>query len=242
MIADFPRDPYPLQEITTAIRTNDLPAIQRLIPPDSPWKEAVCGRRRVTAINLAAIEGKLEILKYLVEIRCNLDHVDEDGFTCGHLAAWYNHTHIIEYLGQVRPGQLRSTQFGNLPIHIAAYRQMYESLIVLARYSDINQQDKHLNTALRIFIQRSDVQGVKACIAARARVRNIDINTVPTELTERRTGKSEANREILRLLTREKNWYSRRYFLLLLTTGALETGTGVGRLPTALYVELVYYL
>lgn len=215
------------EAVATAILNGDLAAVTAFYPPGCAHLDMTVGRRRVSAFNLAAIEGQLAILQYLVGLGCDLNHMDEDHFNSAHLASWYGHAHILDYLATVRPQLFRTSLTLNLPIHIAAYRDHPSAIRSCAPYCDINQQNRDLLTALRICIIRSHEEGVRACLEAGARITQLDLH-------------KKTSADVQRLLWREHRWRNRKIYLWLLDKGVLQLH--FTRLPAGLLNEVVPFL
>lgn len=215
--------------VAPAIQSGDLSTIRSIYPPGSRDLNTAVGRRGVSAYNLAAIEGQLPILEYLVGIGCDLDHEDTDHFNSAHLASWYGHSHILDYLGTVRPQLFRSTRIPNLPIHVAAYREHANAIRSCAPHCDINQKNRDHLTPLRICIYLHHVEGVQACIDMGARI-------TQSNLFEKTTV------EVREILWREFRWRNRKAYLCLLSRGELKRVPGLERVPVGLLGELVGYL
>ena len=213
--------------IATAILSGDLATITALYPPHCAHIDMVVGRRHVSAFNLAAIEGQLAILQYLVSIGCDLNHMDSDHFNSAHLACWYGHVHILDYLATIRPALFRASQTHNLPIHIAAYRDHASAIRSCAPYCDINRPNRDLLTALRICIVRSHEEGVRTCLELGARIVGLDLQ-------------QQTSAGVRRVLWREHRWRNRKGYLWLLSTGLLPLV--VAPLPAGLLKEVVLFL
>jgi len=214
-------------EVATAIRSGDLATVTAFYPSGCAHLDMVVGRRRVSAFNLAAIEGQLSIAQYLVGLGCDLNHMDEDHYNSAHLASWYGHAHILDYLASIRPQLFRSPQSHNLPIHIAAYRDHHSAIRSCAPYCDINKQNKDLLTSLRICIVRSHEEGVRACLEAGARLTAMDLH-------------QKTSAAVQRVLWREHRWRNRKGYLWLLDKGVIQLN--FVPLPAGLLKEVVPFL
>jgi len=217
------------QTVVAAIRSGDLETVRALYRPGCAHLEAVVGERKATAVNLAALEGQLAILQYLVSIGGDLDHVDEDNYNCAHLGAWYGHTEVLDYLGSIRPQLFRTTRTINLPIHIAALRLHFLALRSCARHSDVNTLNRGLLTPLRICIQRNELEGVRTCIQAGARISHLDMSL-------------DASTEVRIVLKQEYHWRHRRAYIAFLSDSRLQQNSELLKLPRGLLLEVVGYL
>lgn len=217
------------QTVVTAIRCGDLETVRALYQPGCAHLDMVVGERKTTAVNLAALQGQLEILQYLVSIGGDLDRVDEDNYNCAHLGAWYGHTNVLDYIGSIRPQLFRTTRTINLPIHIAAYRLHFQALRSCARHCDVNSLNKSLLTPLRICIQKNEIEGVRTCIQAGARITRLDMSL-------------DASTEVQIALKQEYHWRHRRAFLAFLSDSRVQQGSQLLKLPRGLLLEVVGYL
>lgn len=217
------------QTAVLAIRSGDIDAVRALYPLGCVHLDMVIGERKTTAVNRAALEGQLAILQYLISIGGDIDHVDEDNYNCAHLGAWYGHSDVLNYIGTIRPQLFRNTLTINHPIHIAAYRMHVAAIRSCAQFCDINVLNKRLLTALRICIQRQEIEGVRACIQAGARITRLDMNIDTSE-------------EILLMLKQEFHWRRRRAYLVFLNDDRLQQDSRLMKLPKGLLLEVTNYL
>ena len=216
------------QTVVTAIRSGDIDTVRLLYPPGCAHLEALVGERKSTALNVAVLEGQLSIVQYLVSIGCDLDHMDGDSYNCAHLAAWYGHSHVLDYLGTLRPQLFHTSRTRNLPIHIAAFRLHSSAILACSHYSDINRLNSDLLTPLRICIERNDQEGVKSCLQAGARITRLDLG-MPT------------SRCISEILNQEYHWRSRRCYVYFVSLSQ-QLKTKLTRIPLPLRLEIVGYL
>jgi ankyrin repeat protein len=217
------------QAAVVAIRSGDIETVQALYPPGCGHVDMVVGERKTTAVNRAALEGQLAILQYLISIGGDIDRVDEDNYNCAHLGAWYGYSDVLDYIGTIRPQLFRNTLTINHPIHIAAYRMHVAAIRSCAQFCDINVLNKNLMTPLRICIIKKEIDGVRACIEARARISPLDMSL-------------DTSDEILLMLMREFHWRHRRVYLAFLSDDRLQQGSGLTRLPRGLLLEVTNYL
>ena len=215
--------------VSTAIRNGDLSTVRSLFPPGCGHVEMVVGRRGVSAFNLSAIEGQLEILQYLVGIGCNIDRVDTNYYNSAHLASWYGHAHILDYLAVIRPQLFRQSRIPYLPIHIAAYKEHAQAIRSCAPHCNINQKNRDHLTPLRISMVHNHEEGVRTCLDMGAKITN-------GELYER------TSEHIRGMLWREFRWRNRKGYLFLLSRDKLGSGENMKRVPKGVLWEVVSYL
>jgi ankyrin repeat protein len=89
------------------------------------------------SIHLAAAQGDLVTVKTLLEQDKRMVNSTEPKFsnTPLHLAAWFNHAHVIPTLIDAGADVSKTNQFGSTPIHSAAWRNSSATLKELLEYN-----------------------------------------------------------------------------------------------------------
>ncbi|XP_071845223.1 uncharacterized protein [Apostichopus japonicus] len=90
------------------------------VRPDSSKLETKAGKGKKTALHLAAEQGHMEALEYLIKAKCNKNAVTGDGSTAVHLAAGSGRREIVLKLLEKKMDINAKNKEGKTPLHIAA--------------------------------------------------------------------------------------------------------------------------
>lgn len=102
-----------------------------------------------TPLHLAALNGYLEIVKYLIKKEADIDAKNRKNQTPLHLAVHNAHKHIIEYLVESGADINAPEDEGDTPLAWAAYKGQTEVVSLLIKLgANIHEQNKTGNTPL----------------------------------------------------------------------------------------------
>jgi ankyrin repeat protein len=115
-------------------------------------------------IHWAVVHGHLDVLQFLIEeVGVSAHAVDVKQTTPLMIAAQYNHTRCIFYLGRQRPDTLHLVDHdSDSAMHWAAYKDSLQCLSMLCSFGlDPAVQDKFGSTALHLAVSRRARRSVK---------------------------------------------------------------------------------
>nr|XP_045619132.1 poly [ADP-ribose] polymerase tankyrase-1-like [Procambarus clarkii] len=132
------------------------------------------GTRR-TALHLAADNGNLDAVKWLVEQGLSLDHRDADGFTAKDLAEHEGHREVELYLQQVLvPQRPKTTPQESKFLHAAANGKLPTVVELLDAKVNVDCKDQQGRSAVQLACAAGYLQVVKLLVARGAQLNDHD--------------------------------------------------------------------
>ncbi|KAJ3490854.1 hypothetical protein NLI96_g1136 [Meripilus lineatus] len=102
-----------------------------------------------TALHWAASSGSLEIVRYLLDQKAQVDVPDQSGWTPLHIAVSAGHEDIVRELVGAGSDIKKTNDKGLTPLHYAASKSRVDiGKLLVARGADINARDKANQTPL----------------------------------------------------------------------------------------------
>ena len=106
---------------------------------------------RWNALISASVKGKLEIVKYLVENKADIEAVETNGRTSFNLASMHNQVEILKYLVSKNVNIHTKDNDGNTALINACFKDSLEAVVYLIQLGvDIEERDNDGWTALRL--------------------------------------------------------------------------------------------
>jgi ankyrin repeat protein len=109
-------------EVCTAAERGDVEAVRRLLHQDSGLLEARISEGNLlrTPLMLAALEGHMEVVTFLVEEGADVNARDADGETPLYMAAGWGHEEVVAFLLSRGADARTSNRHGSTPLHEAS--------------------------------------------------------------------------------------------------------------------------
>lgn len=127
------------------------------------------------ALLLAAIYGKLEFMKFLIEEgRVNTMPRDAKNQTLLHLAAAHGHSHLVEYLLKMGVNKDIKNVDGETALHLAVIHGKKDIVELLIRQGKVNKEakDNNGNTALHLAVIHGKTDIVKYLLEQKVKLRS----------------------------------------------------------------------
>ncbi|VEN54035.1 unnamed protein product, partial [Callosobruchus maculatus] len=147
----------------------DLPAVQQHLEANQ-LSVNVRGQGGKTAMQVAAHQGYVNLVRFLLEKGASVNARDNDGDTCLHYATFGNRPEILELFCQ-QPGVELNLQnrSGCSALHIAAHKKPAGcARILIGAGADPNKQDSYGDTPMHDAIGKDNLEVVEMLCRARA--------------------------------------------------------------------------
>ena len=137
-------------------------------------------REHNTPLHLAALNGYLEIVKYLIKKEADIDAKNRKNQTPLHLAVHNAHKHIIEYLVESGADINAIEDEGDTPLAWAAYKGQTEVVSLLIKLgANVHGQNKTGNTPLHWASEKGYLDIVELLISQDA---NLQLNNFENQI------------------------------------------------------------
>ncbi|XP_033097859.1 E3 ubiquitin-protein ligase MIB2-like [Anneissia japonica] len=143
--------------LTVAAKQGDLPTIRQLLDKHAEWVNHQCTPGELTALQIAAHEGHVEVVDYLVGRQADLNLRDSDGDSALLCAAHGNKPEVIRYLLSCGANPNLVNNRLQTGIYIAAGKGYHECVAVflLEQFQcNPNMQDADGDTPLHMAINK----------------------------------------------------------------------------------------
>ncbi|XP_048238902.1 E3 ubiquitin-protein ligase MIB2-like [Haliotis rufescens] len=148
-----------------AILEGDVSDVRKLCEHDSSLVNA--GHKGIHPVHLAAHEGKLDMLKVLIDKGADINSPDNDEDTPLHIATVKQHSNIAEYLIRAGADLNRFNQRHRQPVHNAAYMGMTGVLrLLVAKGCDVNSPDRDGDTPIFDAIGKDQYEAVDVLLTS----------------------------------------------------------------------------
>ncbi|XP_050306891.1 E3 ubiquitin-protein ligase MIB2 [Anthonomus grandis grandis] len=147
--------------LVRAAAQGHLEAVQRLV--EGPSRVHVNARSSgKTALQVAAHQGHIAVVTFLLRHVANVNISDTDGDTCLHYAAFGNQPEVLDLLIKVGADLNVANRSGCTALHVAANKQPARcAQLLLAAGADPNRVDLYGDTALHDAIGKDCLQAVE---------------------------------------------------------------------------------
>ncbi|KAF5271379.1 hypothetical protein FQA39_LY08177 [Lamprigera yunnana] len=155
-------------ELVRAAAQGQLETVQRLFE-ELPRDMVDIRSGGKTCLQVAAHQGHVQIVRFLLRNGASVNTSDTDGDTCLHYAAFGNQAEILELLIQNRADLNAANRSGCTALHIAAHKQPARCIqILLTAGADPNCRDLYGDTALHDAIGKDSYQVIEHLCTAPA--------------------------------------------------------------------------
>lgn len=160
-------------EVCTAAERGDVEAVRRLLNQDCGLLEARISEGNLlrTPLMLAALEGHMEVVTFLVEEGADVNARDADGETPLCMAAGWGHEEVVAFLLSRGADARTSNRHGSTPLHEAScegHLRIVRLLLHTLGGRGLDDADEEGRTALWLACHYGRTEVVRALLLAGA--------------------------------------------------------------------------
>ncbi|KAF8645847.1 hypothetical protein AX16_007505 [Volvariella volvacea WC 439] len=128
--------------VHTAAMNNQYSLVRTLVAEDPKLVNVPDADER-TPLHWAASSGSVDIARFLIDQKADVDRVDGSGWTALHIAASAGHEQVVQELVGAGADVNKKNEKGLTPLHYAASKSRIEiGKLLIARGADVNARDK----------------------------------------------------------------------------------------------------